>query len=335
MPAQVLEASSAKEHPKAIPDALSGPAQWEGATLSAEEVVLKIPSACLAELNQIAEFVKEQSPDITSLTPEQFDMKNTQDYMRVAKEALDNGPGIAVIDRLPIDRYGKEATTAIYWLMGSLLGRPVAQNWDGLMLYDVRNTGKKHGNGVRGSVTNVELYYHTDNSYGLMPPQYIGLLCLETAKTGGESRLMSWVEVYNKLKSKRPDLIARGFEPFLFDRQKEHAPDAPRVISKPAFTLEDGNVSVCYSSRLMRNGYEMAGKEIDQAGKEFLDTVDEIITQENIQFKMYIDRGQIQIINNSKIGHARSGFEDYDDPDRWRHLVRLWFREYGSTNYEG
>lgn len=335
MKAQVLEVGKNKNSTMEIREITGGPARWKGSELSKKDVLLKIPTECLAELEQIAISIKEQSSEISLLKPEQFQMKNTEKFMLRAKRFLDDGPGIAVIDRLPIEQYGKEAATGIYWLLGSLLGRPVAQNWEGLMLYDVRNSGKKHGNGVRGSVTNVELFYHTDNSYGLMPPQYIGLLCLETAKEGGESRLISWVEVFNRLKDVRPDLIKRGFDNFLFDRQKEHAPNLPAVISKPAFTIDDQNISVCYSSRLMRDGYKMAEKELDKSGQEFLDTVDSIINNNELQFKMYIERGQIQIINNSKIGHARSGFEDYEDPNLWRHLVRLWFREFGETSYDG
>jgi alpha-ketoglutarate-dependent taurine dioxygenase len=255
--------------------------------------------------------------------------------MTTVKEVLDEGPGVTLIDRLSIQEYSRPVATAVYWVLGSLLGRPVAQNWEGLMLYDVRNTGKTHGDGVRGSVTNVELFYHTDNSYGLMPPQYIGLLCLQTAKTGGESRLINWAEVLKRLQAEKPHLVDRGFHNFLFERQKEHAPGAPAVLSKPVFKSNGKDINVCYSSRLMRTGYRMAEQDLDDAGKEFLDVVDEIISRNDIQLKMYIEQGQIQFINNARIGHSRSEFADYDEPERMRHLVRLWFREHGNTNYDG
>jgi hypothetical protein len=36
-----------------------------------------------------------------------------------------------------------------------------------------------------------------------------------------------------------------------------------------------------------------------------------------------------------QVGHYRCAFEDYDDPDRKRHLYRLWHRNSGSIAYDG
>ena len=48
-----------------------------------------------------------------------------------------------------------------------------------------------------------------------------------------------------------------------------------------------------------------------------------------------MQRGQIQYLNNHEVGHYRSAFEDFDEPERKRHLYRLWHRETGSTSYDG
>jgi hypothetical protein len=36
--------------------------------------------------------------------------------------------------------------------------------------------------------------------------------------------------------------------------------------------------------------------------------------------------GDIQLINNATILHARTAYEDHVEPERKRHLVRLWLR---------
>lgn len=321
--------------PKPLPEPISYPRAWTRDDLKLADVVHSIPSAARNELDALVASLERAPLPTLVLTPELFELDACREFMASVKMALDNGPGVAVIDRLPVERYGREVSTAVYWILGSLLGRPVAQSWAGLMLYDVKDSGKTHGNGVRGSVTNVELYFHTDNSYGKTPPQYIGLLCLQTARSGGESRLVSWGAVYNTLLREHPELVSRGFEAFLFDRQKEHAPDASMVLSKPSFRYESGQLSVCYSARLMRTGYRMAEELLDEEGGRFLDRVDAILKREDVQLGMHIERGQIQFINNAVIGHSRTAFTDNEDPERKRHLVRMWFREHGRISYDG
>ena len=48
----------------------------------------------------------------------------------------------------------------------TIYGMNVAQKWDGAMVYDVTDTGKKFGYGVRGSATSVELVFQ-DNAFGI------------------------------------------------------------------------------------------------------------------------------------------------------------------------
>ena len=88
--------------------------------------------------------------------------------MQQAREELEEGVGFVLIDRLPMDRWSREQAKAAYWLLCSMVERPVAQKWDGTMIYDVRDTGKKPGNGVRPDITNVEQNFHSDNSYNLV-----------------------------------------------------------------------------------------------------------------------------------------------------------------------
>ncbi len=320
-----------------LPDEMPFPKSWTAKTLSRTDYLIPLPDAAWAELRAVADTLEPgiAVSDILTLVPENYGLTACRAFMAEVKHTLDEGSGLALVDRIPVEDIGRGRATALYWLLGSLLGRPVAQNYAGLLLYDVRDTGKTHGNGVRGSVTNVELYYHTDNSYGLVPPQYIGLLCLQTAKSGGDSRLVSWAEVYKRLHDRDPALAMRGYQGVLFDRQKEHGPGDPMVISKPPFRRVGTGIGIAYSSRLMRTGYKMTGRDIDPETERFLDTMDEIIYDDEMQLRMMFERGQMQFINNARVGHARGGFEDHDDPALRRHLVRLWFREDGGTGYDG
>ena len=96
-----------------------------------------------------------------------------------------------IIDRLPLEKLSQREAVALYWLYGQLLGEPFAQNVQGTLLYDVRDTGQDVASGARFSVTSYESSFHTDNSFGDSILDYVGLLCLKTAKSGGVSQNVS------------------------------------------------------------------------------------------------------------------------------------------------
>jgi alpha-ketoglutarate-dependent taurine dioxygenase len=55
--------------------------------------------------------------------------------------------------------------------------------------------------------------------------------------------------------------------------------------------------------------------------------------------ELYVDLdfqpGRIQYVNNRSTGHARTEFRDDDEPERKRHLVRMWLRDHGRRGYRG
>ena len=47
---------------------------------------------------------------------------------------------------------------------------------------------------------------------------------------------------------------------------------------------------------------------------------------EELRFDTGFMRGDMQFCNNHVIFHTRRAFEDFDDPSRKRHLLRLWLK---------
>ena len=48
-----------------------------------------------------------------------------------------------------------------------------------------------------------------------------------------------------------------------------------------------------------------------------------------------MERGQIQILNNRIIVHGRTPYEDFDEPDKRRHLLRFWLRAGDRRQFRG
>src|SRR6185312_12785549 len=133
--------------------------------------------------------------------PRDFALDACRAAMAEVRRVTKSGPMFGVLDRLPMDEVTREDAIDLYWLLSSLLARPVAQKLNGQMFYDVMDTGAKlkPGSGIRPTVTNVDLRFHNDNSYNETPPEFVCLLCQQTAREGGISQVMSVYTVHNAL----------------------------------------------------------------------------------------------------------------------------------------
>jgi len=314
---------------------IDAPAAWTGATVDPGSGWIPLDSDCLAEIEAVAETLRANPLPAIALSPADFDLAHCRRLAARLRAVLDGGPGFAIVDRLPLDRLRREEAVAVFWLLSALVARPVAQKWDGTLIYDVRDLGRPPGNGVRPDITNAEQNFHTDNSYNLCPPEYVGLLCVHPAMEGGVSRITSLLAAHNELRRRHPDLLARLYQPFYFDRQREHAPGDSMVIEHPVFEVEDGRVAGRLSRFQVVNGQALAGAPLDAAGQAALGSLEDIMSRPDMTVDFHFEAGQMQFLNNRQIAHKRTGFRDWPEPERKRHLVRLWLRDRGRAFYNG
>jgi len=312
-----------------------GRMRWLADDIERADWVVEMTPAALTEIDRLAEFLRQNPLPILHRKLHEFELPGCRQMMAQMKNILDNGVGFAVLERLPMDAFPLEVLLEVYWLLGQCIGRPVAQKWNGQMIYEVADTGADYAYGTRGSYTSVELNFHTDNAFARMPPDYVGLFCRHPAKTGGISRFCSLYSVHQRMLEQYPDELARLYQPVFFDRQKEHREDAEKVCFAPYFNWRDGRMYARANASLIRKGYDVAEEKMDALLNAALDAIDEVCSAEDLWFEATLQRGQIQYLNNHEIGHYRSAFEDHDDPERKRLLFRLWHREDGDSSYDG
>lgn len=308
---------------------------WLAGEIEQRDFVVILTDEALAEIERLAVFLANNPLPIPQRRLDEFDLPACRVMMEQMKTILDDGVGFAVLERLPMDDYPIDTLVEIYWLLGQFIGRPVAQKWNGQMIYDVCDTGAEYAYGTRGSHTAVELVFHTDNAFARMVPDYVGLLCRKPAKSGGVSRFCSLYSVHQRLLQRFPDQLERLYQPMLYDRQMEHHEGAAPVCLAPYFSWRGERLFARANSSLVRKGYAVAGEPMDDALEAALAAVDEVCTANDLWYEAPLKRGQIQYLNNHEIGHYRSAFEDYDEPERKRHLYRLWHREQGTSSYDG
>ena len=308
---------------------------WLAQDVRESDWLIDLPKKALREIRQLATFIEDNPLQMLQRRLDDLSLPDCRILMGGMKSILDDGVGFAVLDRLPLDEFPIETLVEVYWVLGQCIGRPVAQKWNGQMIYDVRDTGQTYSYGVRGSHTRVELVFHTDNAFARMVPDYVGLFCHNAAKSGGLSRFCSLYSVHQRMLDRYPSLLARLYQPMLFDRQKDHAEGAEPVCLAPYFSWRNERLFARANSSLVRKGYEVGGEAMDDALSDALDAIDEVSTAEDLWFEAPLQRGQIQYLNNHEVGHYRSKFEDFDEAERKRHLYRLWHRQEGSASYDG
>jgi alpha-ketoglutarate-dependent taurine dioxygenase len=306
---------------------------WVRDTLSPADWLVPFPASAVDELEAAVHRLRREPLPTLLLSPTQFDLPECRQVMAAVGRQLRDGIGLAVLDRVPVERFSVDENRAIGWLLGSMLGRLVAQKWDGAMLYDVRDTGQALTYGVRRSVTNLDLQFHTDAPWLAAPPELVGLLCLRRAVEGGVSRFVSLVTAHEALERTHPELLKRLYEPVPWDRQAEHAPDDAKVAWQPVFERTAGSLRGRYNHSLVENAEDLEGKPIDQEGRDALDAMSAIMNSPAHLVEFTIESGQLQYLNNRLFAHSRTPFRDADEPEHKRHLIRLWNRDEGRQTF--
>ena len=310
-----------------------GPRCWRGDSLDPEHGRYRLPTPVHDELVEVIDYLRRNPLPVLALQPQDFELPATFAFARSLRNELDEGLGFALLERLPTQRWSKAESIAAYWLLASCLARPVAQSHDGKLIYDVTDSGRPVGNGVRPDITNVGQNFHTDNSYNDVPPHYVALLCLYPAKRGGISGIVHFGWALNEMHKRHPELLARLFEPYYFDRQCEHGEGATPVSHHPLFQRDDHRIIGRLSYRQVVNGHQLAGVALEGEARTALEAFEEILSEPGAAKTFQFEAGQIQIINNRALGHCRSAFEDDPHAERKRHLVRLWLRDTGQRGY--
>jgi len=306
---------------------------WRREEISPRDWLVSLSQPCIEELDVVARRVRRDPLPAILLSPDQFSLAACAEVMAQVREKLRAGIGLAVLDRVPVERYASEENQALAWLLGSLLGRLVAQKWNGTMLYDVRDTGQALEYGVRRSVTNLDLTFHTDGPWLDLPPEIVGLYCINPAAEGGVSRFVSLCSVHNELRHRHRDLLPRLYRPFPWDRQAEHTPDDTKTARCPIFHYDGQTLLARFNEKLITSGANLAGDPLDGEGQEALEAMRTVVDSPELWVEFTVERGQVQYINNRQFAHSRTNFKDALEPHLKRHMIRLWTREEGRRTF--
>ena len=302
---------------------ITGPGAWIGSEIQHDGAwIHRLDAAAIEEIDAALAYAKRAGVTVP-FAREAFPLLRFHSQLDALLEEVENGRGFVLIRGIPRERYSDADCELLYWGLGIHLGKPVSQNSRGHLLGHVRDEGRVIADpNARAYQTNQRMDFHTD----MLPVDVIGLFCMRSAKSGGESKVVSALTLHNVLREERPDLLETLYGTFHVDWRGEQPEGEQPWFSIPMFSERDGKVttrlcSVPYYESAARFGDRYRPTPIQ---REALETVQEIANRPELALSMDFQEGDIQLLNNHTTMHARTAYEDYDEPERQRHLLRMW-----------
>ncbi len=246
----------------------------------------------------------------------------------IKQAILIQGCGFCVINGTNFTAFDKHELSNIHILISKIFGELLIQNKQGEQTVEVKDLGKTLSTGGRYHHTKEGGSYHTDGCHIFEnPPDYVGLLCLNPAKNGGVSKFISAYTIHNKLQEDK-NLLRILYEKFYMDKRNENQADETPTQFVPIFTYNNGKLNCrCCQRELIDSGHEKMNKPLTEYQKNALDNLDKLLANENLAVSYLLKKGDMMFSNNKWLIHDRTDFEDSDDENLKRSLLRTWIRE--------
>ena len=302
---------------------LEKPRAWFPQDLSRDSSWIHFLSReAVTEIEEALQHAKATGKNWLEMTANDFPLK------RHAKQAIDQAfavtqtaYGMCLLKGFPVERWSVEDARLAHWGIGLNVGVARTQNIASQVMNDVRDEGGSYKvkNG-RGYNTNAGLDFHVDSC------DVVALLCLQTAKSGGTSKVTSSIAIVDEVRRLRPDLIPVMQQPFYYSYQGTNDASQPPFYKCPIL----GDDPEFFSLRANRKNVTAAQRDFPEVPRltaqqiELLDLLDELLPDDKFCYSMQLDRGDMQLLNNYVVIHSRTNFEDHEEPERKRHLLRLW-----------
>jgi hypothetical protein len=124
---------------------------------------------------------------------------------------------------------------------------------------------------------------------------------------------------------RRPDLARILLEPVHYTRWGEVGAGMKPYYGMPVFSPCAGRMVVTYVRSGIRKAQLMPEvPRLSPLQEEALDLLDSLAADSAMYLSMEFRPGDIQILCNHWITHSRTPYVDWPEPERRRHLLRLW-----------
>jgi hypothetical protein len=295
------------------------PMAWRGGDFSKDDISFDLSRRHVAALEDVLLRIHGAGLLLGEISAEHCRHPALDHDLERVFDEIKEGRGVVIVRGLPVDGYSVEDVKTIFWALGTHFGRGVSQSALGDLLGQVRDeTPPGQPESARGYLSRRELSLHVDLA------QIVGLMCVRQAREGGYSQYASGLAVHNEILATRPDLMPVLYRGFPYHRRGEEAPTAPPITPYhvPVFSTRDGQVSVFMVREIINAAYRELNQEFTAEEIDAIDTFR--TTARRLQFETRLEPGEASFLNNYTVMHARSEFDDWEDPEKKRLMLRLW-----------
>jgi alpha-ketoglutarate-dependent taurine dioxygenase len=304
-----------------------GRSVWNVAQLQREDYFMRLSDFELDRLDDALRSMNKAIGGLENSSGQGFMDAGLRDLSWNIQRRLSDERGFVVIAGWNKRGWSEEALRTLLWGLGGLIGYPRIQNQRGHRISVVAKDDSSSGR-VAGDSTvsrgDDEIRFHTEKGRLPIPPRLIALLCLGNAASGGASRLISGHSIHNRLMAERPDALARLHQPYPFGRHDEPYPDGQRVDWAPVFSRRDARLVVRYNRPWVHVAERDLDARIDAPGLAALDAIEALLDAPELTAEFVLNPGELLIVDNRVVLHARTKFFDGDSPSEKRRLLRLW-----------
>jgi len=306
---------------------IEGPAAWKAVDLTREAWVHTLSGAEVDEAVSAARRAADRVGDLATLSKADFALPSLAGRLgEILRLEVLGGRGFVVIRGLDPGGLDRRQCAAAFLGLGAHLGNPRPQNAKGHILGHVKDLGRSAADPTaRLYQTHERQTFHTDSC------DVVALMCLQPARRGGRSSLVSSVTLYNEMRAARPDLALCLFQPIETDRRGEQGPGEEPFFTIPVFNWFEGHFAAIYQRQYIDSARRFAGvAPLTAEQLEALDLLDALANDPRLGLEIDFRPGDIQLVNNHLLFHDRTAFEDWPEQERRRHLLRLWLAPPGA-----
>lgn len=328
-PANHWQRSHGRRGPAVLMKPVVDPAGWTADDVRNSDTWLyRLSQREIGEIFDAVAKVEASGAAIHQVTRESFPLPTFSKALAEIKAETLDGRGFVFLRGLPVEGRTRLQNVIAFWGLGTHMGRPISQNAKGHLLEHVKNAGGDIAAATgRGYNSPSALGFHADSC------DMFSLMCLHGAKAGGQHRLVSSVTVYNEMLKRHPEQVRELLFRFYRTRRGEVPPGADPWMRYAVFTVKDGYFTARSASSTVRRAQKLPGvPPLTAAQIAAIETYQKLSGElaVNIDF----EPGDISYVLNHVALHARSQYEDWPEPERKRHLLRLWLDLDGARPLE-
>ncbi|MEQ7922206.1 TauD/TfdA family dioxygenase [Xanthomonas sp. WHRI 1810A] len=299
-------------------------AAWRGDELIKKgDWIYHLSADQISELETLGAELVGNDPDLRRIEVDDYPLQACRDAIEDWKQRMDVGHGFVLVRGLRTELYSDALSAAIYYILGLHLGEPMRQNELGDLIDHIYATSDKKledPSALSKSIRD-KLPFHSDSS------DIVALMCLRPSMEGGASCLVSGAQIYNEIVRRRPDLAPLLMQPFHWDWLRQDPAAPANTYTSPIISIVDGVFSMYAGSLYILTAQDYPEvPRLTDAQRELLQLFEDITYEPGMAIEMDFRPGDIQWLSNYAALHSRTEFTDYPEPQRRRHLLRLWLR---------